>query len=78
MRTSAPKRPPTFVDPDRLYALRGFYEASGISPSRAREARLMGYPLPTVDIGKRKWVQGSAGIEWMLKLAEIMPARMAK
>lgn len=67
-----------FVDPDRVYTLPAFYRDSGISKSRAREARLMGHPLPVVAIGRRRFVHGRAGIEWMMQLAKIAVSKAAR
>ncbi len=59
------------IAPERLYPLRAFQEAAGIAPTRMREARLQGVHLDTVDVGKRKFVQGSAGIEYILRLSTL-------
>lgn len=65
------KRPASFVDPDRLYALRGFQEASGIAASRMREARLVGIHLATIRVGRRIFVRGVDGIAYIEKLAQL-------
>jgi hypothetical protein len=65
------KRPASFIDPERLYALRGFQEASGISATRMREARLSGIYLPTISIGRRRFVRGSEGIAYIEQLAKL-------
>ncbi len=62
-------REPSFVDANRLYSLKGFYNASGVSPTRVREARRMGIKLPTLDVGKRKFVRGSDAIWFIEQLA---------
>ncbi|HMP07446.1 MAG TPA: hypothetical protein PJ982_13940 [Lacipirellulaceae bacterium] len=67
----ASKRPPTFIDPERLYSLRGFQEASGIAATRIREARLQGVNLPSLKVGKRLFVRGSDGIAYIERLAEL-------
>jgi hypothetical protein len=69
---------PGFVDPDRIYSQPAWYRDSGISKSRTREAGLMGHRLPTIAIGRRRFVHGKSGIEWMLKLAEIMGPSTSK
>lgn len=56
--------------PDALYPRDAFVRASGISKTRIREARLMGLPLPVVHVGKRQFVRGRDGIDWILALAE--------
>ena len=67
-------REPYFIDPDCLYALRGFWAASGISPTRIREAKRVGIELPTLEVGKRKFVRGHCGIEFIERLAELRTA----
>lgn len=62
---------PSYIDPDRLYAIRGFWAASGISPTRIREAKRCGIELPTLEVGKRKFVRGHLGIEFIVRLAEL-------
>ncbi len=59
------------IAPERFYPLRAFQEASGIAPTRMREARLQGVHLETVDVGKRKFVRGSDGIEYILRLSTL-------
>jgi hypothetical protein len=61
-----------YIDPSRIYTVQGFYRDSGISKSRAREARLMGHPAPFKSIGRRKYIVGHDGVAWMLKLTELM------
>jgi hypothetical protein len=56
--------------PDALYPISAFIRASGVSKTRIREARLMGDPLPTLEYGKRLFVKGDSGIEWILRRAE--------
>jgi hypothetical protein len=60
---------PTFIDPHRLYAIRSFWSASGISPTRIRVAKRRGIELKTVDVGKRKFVRGADGIAFIEALA---------
>lgn len=63
------KSVPSFIAPERLYTLRGFYEASGISQTRVREARLRGIELPMLSVGKRKFVRGYDAIAYIERLA---------
>ncbi len=63
------KSVPSFIAPERLYTLRGFYEASGISQTRVREARLRGIALPMLTVGKRKFVRGHDAIAYIERLA---------
>ena len=59
------------IAPERLYPLRAFQEASGIAPTRMREARLRGVLLSVIQVGRRKFVRGSDGIEYIERLAEL-------
>ena len=59
------------IAPERLYPLRAFQEASGIAPTRMREARLQGVYLETVNVGKRKFVRGCDGISYIEALSEL-------
>ncbi len=63
------KNVPSFIAPERLYTLRGFYEASGISQTRVREARLRGITLSMLSVGKRKFVRGYDAIAYIERLA---------
>ena len=63
------RRPTSYIDPDRLYSLRGFQEASGISATRMREARLQGVTPTTLRVGKRVFVRGVDGIDYIERLA---------
>ena len=63
------KHQPSYIAPERLYSLRGFFVESGISETRRREAAREGVDLPTLEVGKRKFVQGSDGIAYIEKLA---------
>lgn len=62
---------PREIAPERLYPLRAFQEAAGIAPTRMREARLQGLHLPTVDVGKRKFVRGIDGIAYIERLSQL-------
>ena len=70
MATST-KRPPTFLDPTRLYSLRGFQEASGISATRMREGRLQGVNPNWLTVGRRKFLRGGDAISLVEELAEL-------
>jgi hypothetical protein len=70
MATTA-KRPATFIDPERLYALRGFQEAAGIAATRMREARLQGLTPTTLRVGKRVFIRGKDAIEYIEALAHL-------
>ena len=64
-------REPSFLDATRLYSLKGFYNDSGVSPTRVREARAKGINLPTLEVGKRKYIRGSDAIWFIEQLAEL-------
>ena len=64
-------RQSSYIAPERLYSLRGFYVESGISETRRREAARQGVELPTLEVGKRKYVRGWEGIAFIEKLAEM-------
>jgi len=70
MATST-RTPSSYIAPERLYSLPGFMRCSGIAKYRIREARLQGLKLPVVPVGKRHFVRGADGIEFILKLAEL-------
>ena len=70
MATST-KRPASYIDPDRLYALRGFQEAAGIAATRMREARLQGVVPATLKVGKRVFIRGRDAIEYVERLAAL-------
>lgn len=60
------------IEPLSLYPLGTFHRASGISPTRARAAkREHGIELPTIDVGRRKFVRGSDAIEFIERLAAL-------
>jgi hypothetical protein len=59
----------SFIDPHRLYSLRGFYTESGISETRRREAARAGVELETLVVGRLKYVRGRDGIAYIEKLA---------
>jgi hypothetical protein len=62
---------PTSISPDNLYSLAEFIRVSGLSYSRIRQAAHDGLEIPTIAVGKRKWVDGAAGISYVHELAEL-------
>jgi hypothetical protein len=64
------KQPPSFIAPERLYTLKGFQTASGMSTTRLFEARKIGIVLPRIILGKRHFVRGSDAIAFIERLAE--------
>ena len=73
MTTTTKRAPPTFIDPDRLYSLRGFQEASGISSTRLREGRLQGVQPNWIMVGRRKYLRGVDAIDLIERLSELEP-----
>ena len=62
---------PSYIAPERLYSLRGFQAAAGVSSTRMREARKAGVVLPTLQVGRRKFIRGADAIAFIERLAEI-------
>jgi hypothetical protein len=60
---------PSFIAPERLYSLKGFQAAAGVSQTRMREARREGITLPTIEVGRRKFVRGVDAIAYIEQLA---------
>jgi hypothetical protein len=60
---------PSYIAPERLYSLKGFQAAAGVSATRMREARQAGIHLPTIEVGRRKFVRGSDAIDYLERLA---------
>jgi hypothetical protein len=67
-RRSAAGRP-SYIAPERLYTLQGFKDASGISGTRIREARLKGVEPLYLEVGRRKFIRGQDAIEYIERLA---------
>ena len=74
MATTA-KRPPSFLDPGRLYSLRGFQEATGVSSTRMREGRLAGVHPNWIMVGRRKFLRGVDAIDYVERLSELGPQK---
>ncbi|HEX5471879.1 MAG TPA: hypothetical protein VFW73_08330 [Lacipirellulaceae bacterium] len=64
-------RAPSYLAPERLYSLRGFQAAAGVSATRMRYARASGIALPTIDVGRRKFIRGADAIAYIERLAEL-------
>jgi hypothetical protein len=60
---------PSFIAPERLYSIKGFQAAAGVSSTRMREARRAGINLPLLEVGRRKFCRGSDAIAYLEKLA---------
>jgi hypothetical protein len=61
---------PSFIDPGRLYTLRGFQVASGISMTRMYSARRQGIVCPMLEVGRRKFIRGRDAIAYIERLAK--------
>lgn len=70
-------REPSYIDSARLYSLRGFVAASGVSETRIREARRMGIVLPRIECGRRHFIRGADGIGFIEALAAHEAGRAA-
>jgi hypothetical protein len=64
--------------PDALYPLNAFYRVSGVSRARIHEAKREGVELSKKWAGKRAFVHGRDGIEFILKLDAMQSAREAQ
>jgi hypothetical protein len=60
---------PSFIDPDRVYSLSRFIRDSGLSQTRIQFAKHDGIDLKMVECGRRKFVRGADGIDFILRLA---------
>ena len=60
---------PTSIDPRTLYSFAEFIRCSGLSYSRIRRAAHEGLEIPTFAVGRRKFIEGSSGIEYIRQLA---------
>lgn len=65
------KQKRSFIDPARLYTLNGFKEAAGIDSTRIWRAKQAGVTLPTINVGRRKFVRGEDGIAYIVRLSEL-------
>jgi hypothetical protein len=70
--SSATTNAPSFIAPERLYSLKGFQAAAGVSDTRMREGRQAGISLPTLEVGRRKFVRGVDAIAYLERLANVV------
>src|SRR5262245_62114410 len=70
MPVTASASNPTSLDPSKLYSLPEFIRCSGISYTRIQSAKRAGAELPTLDVGKRKFIAGDEAIAFVKRLAE--------
>jgi hypothetical protein len=61
---------PTYIHPRCLYALSYFVQASGLSTTRLQFAKRDGVELKTIACGRRKFVFGADGIDFVRRLSE--------
>ena len=59
------------IDPNLLYTLRAFEARSGISATRIHLAARDGVELPTIEVGRRKFIPGVRAIDYIKKLGEL-------
>ena len=62
---------PSFIAPERLYTLKGFMAASGVSATRMREARKAAVTPPMLEVGRRKFIRGSDAIAYLEQLSQL-------
>lgn len=68
---------PTSIDPEKLYSLAEFIRCSGLSYTRIRHAAHDGVEIPTIAVGRRKFVEGASGIAYIRQLAAISSQRQS-
>jgi len=59
------------IFPDAIYPYQAYIRDSGVSKTKIREARLQGVMLKTIDCGRRKYVRGRDGIDFIEQLAAL-------
>jgi hypothetical protein len=59
----------SYIAPERLYSLKGFQQASGVTATRIHHAKQAGIDLPTLAVGRRKFVRGEDAIAYIEALA---------
>jgi hypothetical protein len=60
-----------FLAPERLYSLKGFQTASGISATRMRQARRAGVTPQMLQVGRRKFISGASAIKYLEQLSRL-------
>ena len=66
-----PLQDPRGIRPDVLYTLSGFKSAAGIGHSLIRRARGAGIKLPTMTVGRRKFIEGAAAIKYLKSISQL-------
>lgn len=64
--------------PDAVYPLEAWIRCSGITRARMRDARQAGIELKIREVGKRRFVFGRDGNDFILRLAELTEAGAAQ
>lgn len=62
------------VDSDVLYGLEEFFRVAGIGRTTVRRAAELGVELPTHEVGRRVYVDGAEGIEYLKAVARAQAA----
>ncbi|MEM9753920.1 MAG: hypothetical protein AAF916_11140 [Planctomycetota bacterium] len=57
------------IDPAALYSKPDFLSAAGLGAVSMRRARDLGIKLETIKAGRRKFVKGSDGIDFLIRFA---------
>ena len=65
----AKPRPAGAVDPTLFYTFPEFMRVAGIGYTTIRKAKAKGVDLPLQKVGRRKYLRGSDGVEFLEKLA---------
>jgi hypothetical protein len=58
------------IDGNVLYPLKNFYDTAGVGRSTVNRAARLGIVLNKRHVGRRSYVWGQDGIDWLLALAE--------
>ncbi|WP_425398549.1 hypothetical protein [Aeoliella sp.] len=62
------------VDPSLLYGIEEFLRAAGIGRTTVARAATLGVELPTHDVGRRVYVDGAEGIQYLKDVAAAQAA----
>ena len=65
------KELPSFICSERTYTIEGFRHAAGVNAKRMRDAAAHGVKCKFLVIGKRKFIRGRDGIEYLDQLGEL-------
>ncbi len=59
------------IDPTTLYCLREFYRVAGIGRGTVERAADLGIILPKLKVGRRVYIDGQQGIQFLKALARL-------